>query len=436
MARNNPPQVEDASIIAAKKAVCRQDIELTSKGRTRYRAFSFVPEKSEIHLDAPIPIKKDRVIIALLVAPRRCGKTTLMSSMHREFQRIMGDDFCMEPFQKNDLRYEKLKENKDFLTAFTNAPGLNEGVAPSDSLEEFEFIIYHKKHPRLSFMLRFIDVPGEWVQARQEAMKILISEADILYITINSPALMEESGVYNEEFNASSTVVRLADVLKDESIRKRSRLLMFVPVKCEKYYWDMIQDKNTEGLKALNLKIQERYNELIHSVKEREALKNHTTAAITPIMTVGGAKFCQFMPIGANGHKDTYVRILGYITDSNGYRPTFCEQPLLYTLNFIKDRVAAQVKHGGLVNFFRDTKELGMPTAFRYAFHDPLCEAIMQKTKYADFGLFKSVEDFQKTESNDVGSHEKDYPQGMYADVDILGYSVIFRESPEPAGNN
>ena len=256
-------------------------------------------------------------------------------------------------------------------------------------------------------------------------MRILIGGADILYITINSPALMEENGAYNEDFNASSAILQLTDALSDNRISKRSRMLLFVPVKCEKYYWDMIRGANVEALSGLNQRIQECYRALIESVQTNQRLQNSTTMAITPIMTVGGAKFCQFMPDEENAHKDTYIRILGYITDKNGYRPTFCEQPLLYTLSFIHSRIQSQVKKSGLIGFFADAGALGLPTAFRFAFHDPLCDAIQRKTECADFERFKTVEDYQKTESADAGRAEMQYPEGIYGDVDIRGYSIL-----------
>ena len=423
--RKKTEHEEDMVIQMAQDAVCRYNKVIGDRGPV-LKPFTINPRGTAISDDTVIKIKPERVIIALMVAPRRSGKTTLLTSLCREFHKVMGDDFVMESYQMGKEKLDKLQKNYKALFDFANAPRIHPGLAPSDTQEVYEYAIYSKSHPRMSLMLRFIDVPGEWVESHQEAMKILISGADILYLTINAPALMEQGGDYNKEFNATPTIVKLTDILKSEQISRRERLLLFVPIKCEKYYWEMISGDNPTSMRTLNQTIRSSYGELIKTLGGSERLKDSTTVAITPVLSIGGSKFDQFVPIdGTKLHEDRHVRVYGYISDQKGYRPTFCEQPLLFTLRFIRAIVMKQVRKSAAITFFVDAREQGIKKAFKYAFRDPLIETISQKTKYADFSAFHTIEDFQKTESPDGSVPEKEYPDGLYTNVDALGYSTI-----------
>ena len=133
----------DAAYNMAQNAISRLDTGVSAGGIHIQQPFSYHnPE-----LDKPVTIDKNHVFVALMVAPRRCGKTTLLSAIYREFYRVMGENFVMRPFRMEESQLIKLEDNKRTLNDFSNAPGFNEGLAPSDTLETYEFLIYEKTHP-------------------------------------------------------------------------------------------------------------------------------------------------------------------------------------------------------------------------------------------------------------------------------------------------
>lgn len=415
---------EDATMIAVRSATNRKDIVTGTNGKQKKQPYYFE------HEGVQYEIKENRVIIALFVAPRRAGKTTLMTSMWHEARKNMGDGFAMEPYRMADYQRDELLKNLEDMISNTHLPRFESGVAPSNSLEVYNFIIYHKDHPRVCYMLRFIDVPGEWVSQHEDAMKLLISESDILYFPLSAPALLENQGDWNEEFNATQTIINLSNVFNADDIAKRSRLILFVPVKCEKYYWQMISGANDNSMMALNQLVSERYKPLIDAVQCNEDLKNDTVIAITPILTSGGQKFYQFVTLkdenGNEFHADTYVRDFTYVSPADPFRPTFCEQPLLYTLCFLKNGIENYIRKSGMKGFFNDAQQSGIGTAFHYAFTDPLCEEIIDRTRIADFAAFQSADDFRKTEAENGSVAERKYPIGLYTNVETLGYSVVY----------
>jgi len=372
-------------------------------------------------------IPKENVIIALMVAPRRCGKTTLMISIAEEFKRVMGDGFDIKPV--NGERIQKFEQRRNALREFSGAPIFYSGVEASDSLEIYEFILYSKQRPRNAFLFRFIDVPGEWVKSYPEEMRVLIDGSDILYLTVNTPALLEDNGKYCEEINAVGNILSLTDELCSGKISNHRRLILFVPIKCEKYYWESFDNKKMTGMRDASLAVEKKYEPLIGEVLRNDSTKKNTTVAITPILTVGGVKFSQFRRITQENKtsmlSEEYIRINGYINDREGYSPRLCEQPMLYTMRFISEIVRQRLKKENLNTFCKDWKRCGFKKSFRYAYRDPLYERLNQVTRSADFREFQSEEDYLMTESISCNQPKKTLPQGVYVNNYVLGIRIL-----------
>ncbi|MBQ3079541.1 MAG: hypothetical protein IJC48_06030 [Clostridia bacterium] len=409
---------------AVRRNILRGVNKLTRREQTENYRYNL---KDEQGAETECIIPGDQVIIALMVAPRRCGKTTLMISIVKEFERVMGEGCAIVPV--NEGKMEKLDERWCALREFSSSPTFHSGVDASDSLEIHEFLIYNKQRPRNAFLFRFIDVPGEWVHSYPDAMRVLISGADILYITMDAPALIEDGGQYCSEINAPENVLKLTEVLCEGEVEKRKRLMLFVPVKCEKYYWRMISGVQTDAMDELTRSVEKLYEPLLEGIRNNEQVANDLTIAVTPILTVGGVKFSQFRRItderGVSILSEEYVRVRGYISDRDGYSPRLCDQPMFYTMRFVSKLICENAGRGRMMDFAADMKGLGMKKAMQFAFNDPLAGYLIEKTKIADFREFTTIEMYQKTENISGDRAALSLPVGVYVNNDVLGMRVI-----------
>ena len=424
-------QIQDSTSILelAQGAVSRSLQIRTGKNRFREQPYQYTLPRAD-GTESKFVIRKENVIVSLMVAPRRCGKTTLMVSIINEFGRIMGEDFAIEPVSQDKV--EKIDARQSALQQFSNAPIFYSGIEASDSLEFYEFLIYSRQHPRNAFLYRFVDVPGEWVSTFPSAMRTLIEGSDVLYMTINAPAMLEEDGQYCQEINAPQNILQLTDVLCSPEAARRRRLMLFVPVKCEKYYWDAHANRDERMLAPVADGVEELFRPLLDKIRAVDAVRNSLTVAITPILTVGGVKFSQFHRVMQETEQgpvpaiiEEYVRINGYINDKDGYSPRLCEPPLLYTMRFVTEMILTRLRQQTLRSFFADASQYGMKKALGYAFRDPLYSKLVEVTRLADFQGFQSFSDYLETESPSCHQAAKKLPLGVYVGSEPLGMRVL-----------
>lgn len=379
-----------------------------------------VEDRTETHI-----VWKENVLLALMVGSRRCGKTTLMVSIVKEFKSVLGIDFRIEPVNAH-TRDTFLKMEKE-LSDFACSPTYVSGIKPNESIETYEFLLYCKQHPRNVFLLRFIDVPGEWVRQYPEAMQALIDSADILYFTVNTPALLENDGIYSDEINAPENVLNVAKILCEPSTKLKQRLMLFVPTKCEKYYWRGIDHgADYEMLRVTNA-INAMYEPLLAQIRNNEALKKRLTIATIPVMTIGGVTFSLFRreeKDGVSSLIESYVLTNDHNDGLNGYRPRLCEQPMLYSMRFFCELARKRIQKGRLSGFISDARAHGVKKAFTFAFHDPLYERLKQVTHLANFENFAGMNDFRETESRN-GVPPRALPSGVYVNIDALGIRIL-----------
>lgn len=146
---------------------------------------------------------------------------------------------------------------------------------------------------------------------------------------------MESDGRYNEGKNKPELVMNF---LKKHLPDGAEKLVLFVPLKCEKYVQEQRLGEVTE-------RVREVYKDLILFLKDKDnqhGLKNKICCAIAPIQTLGGVTFDSFAKdldgsIAENTLEDGSVipnmihyRYVGDV----GYAPQNCAQPLLYLLGF------------------------------------------------------------------------------------------------------
>ena len=144
---------------------------------------------------------------------------------------------------------------------------------------------------------------------------------------------MEENGRFNEYRNYSRKINGMFQMALKELNDKKERMILFVPLKCERYLKDRkMEDVRLETLKA--------YDELIHYIGQN--FENYKLA-VTPIFTLGGAEFSHFEKdrqtgeIKINEVFHTPEKAIYWFPDSTvkEAKPKYCEQPVVYLLSYL-----------------------------------------------------------------------------------------------------
>lgn len=165
--------------------------------------------------------------------------------------------------------------------------------------------------------------------------------SEVTLIAIDTPALMEAKGLWNELINHPLLVT----VIFKHAYRDLSnpRLVLFVPVKCEKYLHD------EESIAELQKKIREEYATLLNLFSS-PALRHKVVAAITPVQTVGTVEFAYI-----EAEDDVPHFYFHRTRDDILYDPKDTDQPLRYLMLFlIKLHYENRVQSWGIFSFLRE----------------------------------------------------------------------------------
>lgn len=281
----------------------------------------------------------------LMFGPRRCGKSSALSAMIDQFEEITknsSSDILIKPDTSTKLllvsKQQQLKKIFQTHTQIGEAWLIDEN--PDDTLYEYIFDI-EIRNSRNTYRVIFTDIPGEWLmeQERSNELDAQLEKSQVIMIAIDTPHLVEEEGAYSRSFNITEQVMNF--ILKMDAKKGQPRLILFVPLKCEKYYHEKRMDE-------VNEQIKKQYEVLLKTMENDEIKKASYTIAITPIITLGGVVFEDFQR-DAEGYVDRintmeYSRSLfkrpkaayyKLYEEAPYYAPAFCDQPVLYLLNYI-----------------------------------------------------------------------------------------------------
>lgn len=280
---------------------------------------------------------------------RRCGKSTVLASMYNNSaDTLMGTKlslvanpklmFSLDATTSQAESYFYDIDTESFVTVGDENSG--EGRIPYP----FKLQLADKS---VGMEVEFVDVPGEFFvdPERFEEVQEDIRTSHAIIIAIDTPCLMEDKiegkgfGRYHSEDNKVVEITKfIKENLNVEDIQ--DRLIMFVPIKCEKYFYT---DRMPEVAEA----IRSGYRDLL-TFLANDALKNSCTAVILPMISLGGLKFFEFAEAAKAGDSPTTKqRYIYHDNTVNGpeYKPLFCDQPLLYTIAYLM-RMYHQSKKG------------------------------------------------------------------------------------------
>lgn len=320
-------------------------------------------------------MKKEDVfeINITMLGGRRCGKTTTLASMYKNFKDIFSGTVLQlkkENKATTEILNNKINEIEKYFT-LGNKHFTPDG-SPTGGFVDYSFLLelLNKKGKDNNIKLTFNDMGGEAMISdaiNHKSLEDKIKVSDVLIISIDTPYLLEEKGRYN---NSRNNIVEIEDLITEcfekSEDEKKYKMVLFVPIKCERYYYNKKIDKVFSAVESC-------YKNLI------KCIKSYCYTAIMPVETMGGLIFQRF------GRDDNYQYkidpkyeypnepIYAFRVDEM-YNPKYCEKPLLYTIFYalsimemsISDRETKMSKSffglGSLFNKFRE-KVLKHPTS-------------------------------------------------------------------------
>ena len=286
----------------------------------------------------------DITVKILMLGGRRCGKTSVLASMQDCFDKEFGASNLTinidDPGTMLDLT-NKMSEINGYFDG-DHSENFSPDDNPTTEIRRYDLSISLKSKHNGQVNFQFIDYPGEWVQDKSHLPELqkLISESHVFLIAIDTPHLMEQTqseeqdkiGKYNEYHNRSNMISKL---LKNELKSANGKLILFVPLKCEKY-------KAANQMPLVKHKVKIAYRELIDHLNNQYNTVP-CTIAVTPIYTFGTVEFKRFKRdpetreiIIESKYNTPKYPLYGFMDDAKGSpEPQYCEQPLVYVLAFV-----------------------------------------------------------------------------------------------------
>lgn len=285
-----------------------------------------------------MPKAKKGDINVLMVGGRRTGKTSILASMAQCCMTKLAGVEQLSIVRDEDsgvgLTTKQKELNQYFSKKYMKNPFFIADLNPSLNDQSYGFDI-DVNEKDLGYNLRFTDIPGEWLDNPAFAQKLqnAMNMSQVIIIAIDTPHLVEEIdpafgyGAYHDSFNR---VNELTNFFKNTFQNcTEHRLVIFVPLKCEKYYYQNEVNPDKMGLPMVNAMVKKGYKDLIDYLTCSDVHELCTTA-IMPILTLGGAEFFEF---DENGFAGLYSYVLDPALQK--FAPKFCEQPLFLTLQYV-----------------------------------------------------------------------------------------------------
>lgn len=191
--------------------------------------------------------------------------------------------------------------------------------------------------------LTITDYPGEWLTDEPKIVSEKICNSQVIIIAIDTPYLMENNGIYNEDKNKIALTTKFISENLDTF---KNKLVMLVPLKCELYFGFSKNGKRNDRTAEMTSKVLHAYRDMITMLKDN----GDTAMMIAPILTVGGVVFKHFEMVG--GIPVAKFKFYDGETEDGRnaiYKPRFCAQPIFHLLSFVAQQY---VRYRNSVGFF------------------------------------------------------------------------------------
>lgn len=312
----------------------------------------------------------------MMLGGQRTGKTSILASMKSNFEerfKNTGLQIVSGDIETLDELDEANAKMRDYFNIKDSCFPAN-AVPTSDDVEySFSISIANKKG---KINVKFYDFPGEWLRGKEykEKKEKLIEEIKknhVLILAIDTPCMMEENGSFNGKQNRCFVITEMIKMAFGD-IDRESGLVLFVPLKCERYY-------NEGKMEAVCKKTVESYKELIQYFADS---KPKFEVAVTPIFTLGGVAFHRFQR-----GKDQKIEVneqtgcpkeMYYIPDRTVKQPIpkYCEQPAVYLLAYLLQLASENIQENYKKGHFWDKLMIRLQENF---FHMSSAKDYMEK---------------------------------------------------------
>ena len=255
----------------------------------------------------------------LMLGGRECGKSTLLSSMYYGLRECAPQDISLKIDDAVESA-EMLLRKEQLLNIFALRDG-DTWHEPSHvgTQGKYKSVLEITLCNHLHFIMNVMEVPGSEFQDKiTDSTVEIIRQTQAFIIVIDTPWLMEK-GRKGIRHNDVQIISELLISVFSENKEAEEKLLLFVPMKCEKYY-------NAGRINEVNTAIKDAYAELIEHLKTFEK----TTIYITPALTLGNLEFLSFQTDTDGAERATYK-----YTGKENYAPRFTEQPFIYVMDYL-----------------------------------------------------------------------------------------------------
>lgn len=258
---------------------------------------------------------------------QRVGKTSLLASMYRATQEELAHNYKFDIKPGDDETSELLSQAEDQLASAIEFL-VNDKIAPTNYLRTFHFEFLSERQN--IFNLEFLDYQGEQLRDRSsedsKQVRQWLKGSIAIIIPIDSPALMESTGEWININEKSNNPRGIEGIIRAEQNRDTPRLVIFAPVRCEKY----LQANRGEELRR---KVEESYSSLLNYFRGEGGVRKNCVVII-PVETIGGAKFSAF-----EKDVDGDVR-KRFVNPERKYEPKYGDQLLRYIARFSLARIS------------------------------------------------------------------------------------------------
>jgi len=275
--------------------------------------------------------------IVLMFGARRTGKTSVLASMLTNFQEVAaGTNVSFTPETKTMVKLQEKREELEHVFNSKTCDSVWEiDPSPTSEVAVYSFKM-NMKNTVNEYEVKFVDMPGEFINDAGNIIEVQewLMKSDVVIIAIDTPHMMEENGKFNEAFNKTMILHHL--FVDSKQFYETGKMLLFVPLKCEKYYHE-------NRMNEVNQAVKRSYQTIIAHMGNPN-VSSKITMAITPILTMGDVVFSHFglnnrklietIDLGGEKYRPRHVYYKLRNRDAR-FSPKYCEQPLVYTLTYI-----------------------------------------------------------------------------------------------------
>jgi serine/threonine protein kinase len=272
------------------------------------------------------PIEGNPTLKITVFGARGVGKTSILAAMYDQFNKTTKntDIQLTANIGTSAILQERVAELQSPFSASENME-VTGGIQGTSEPQDFIFSLSRVGGPTI-MKLCFKDFPGGRIgsnalESEMLEVKKLLETCQVVLIIIDSPALIEDNGVWHELINKPG-LIRDYFKLSYQNLTEPT-LILFVPSKCEKY-----MRNNPEYLLQ---KVTDGYSELLHFFANKTHRQN-IIIGVTPVQTLGNIIFDRIETNMISGRKQPhfYYKKIGH-----HYEPNDSEQPLRYILKFL-----------------------------------------------------------------------------------------------------